>query len=110
MATRRENDTYVFQGGVRHTILPDVNHSECIDDTTIDAGNLEFIKLVNVAPVTVEDIKGGSPGRSVKFQGDGQTTFEDNAIIKTNTGVNKLLLADIIYTFTFYNDLWIENE
>lgn len=110
MAVRRENDRIIFGGGLQTIILRTPN-SDIINDGAIilDVTNLEFIQLLNTAPVTITSFKGGMQGRMIKLLGDGFTTIANNALIKTNTGVNKLLLINKIYTFTCVNNIYIEN-
>jgi hypothetical protein len=78
--------------------------------TTITALNLDFIKLVNVGAVTITTITGGVDGRTVKFLGDGFTSFDNNATIKPNTGALKLLALNKVYSFTYLSGVWYEAE
>jgi hypothetical protein len=110
MSTRRETDFIIFSVGCSFPVLPNANTDQSKGQTELNINNIEFLALVNTAPVTVVNLTSGSQGRSVKFLGDGQTTFANNTVIKTNTGANKLLAVDKVYVFTLYNNLWIENE
>jgi hypothetical protein len=59
---------------------------------------------------TVTDFVGGSIGQSISIRGDGNLTIANNTNIKTNTAANKLLAANKVYRFTYYEDfLWIED-
>lgn len=61
--------------------------------------------------VTITNFSGGANGNVIKILGDGTTTVSNNANIKTNTGANKLLAANKIYTFTYFDStkLWVED-
>jgi hypothetical protein len=63
----------------------------------------------NSAPTLVTNFTHGQEGQEIKILGDGQTTLDFGASIKTNTGVDKLLLVNKVYTFTLFNNVWIEN-
>jgi hypothetical protein len=81
--------------------------------TTPNVLNRELFKLENTAPLTITDFKNGADGQRIHILGDGQTTIQDGTLIFTNTGANKLLAVDTVYSFTFYRDglshKWIED-
>lgn len=52
----------------------------------------------------------GSEGQAISILGDGNTSVNNNAVIKTNTGATKTLLNKVVYTFTYYDGIWYENE
>lgn len=110
MAVKRENDRVVFGGGVQFIVLPSPNADKSKGDVVLAALNKNFIALLNTVPVTVTNITGGSGGRPITLLGDGFTTIKNNAILHLNTGADKLLAANKIYTFTNYSDQWFENE
>jgi len=72
--------------------------------------NLKYFKGTNTGPVTVTQFTYGQEGQSIRIVGDGQMTITNGANIKTNTGANKLLAANIVYTFTRMAGVWYENE
>jgi hypothetical protein len=72
--------------------------------------NLRIFKGSNTGPVTVTQFKDGQEGQIIKILGDGQMTITNGANIKTNTGANKLLAANKVYTFTRISNVWYENE
>lgn len=71
--------------------------------------NLEFFTCSG-AVVSITDFLDGQNGQSIHIRGDGNTTIVNGTPIKTNTGANKLLAANKVYTFTFFSGTWIENE
>lgn len=76
--------------------------------TTPNVDNVDLLILSGVA-VIVTDFKKGYNNQWLRILGDGSTTIANNANIKTNTGANKLLLANVIYRFTYYNKVWYED-
>lgn len=108
---RIRNET-TFEAPIReqvHRIVPATDAP--IGATTLSVANIERMTLKNAAPVTITKFTRGSLGQSVKFLGDGFTTIDHNASIKTNTGAAKLLAADKVYTFTtFDGTIFIEDE
>ena len=60
--------------------------------------------------VTITNFKHGQEGQIIKILGDANTTIANNANIKTNTGANKALAANKIYTFTMISNVWYEDE
>ena len=81
-----------------------------IGDTTPTVLNCKLFTLVNIAPLSITYFNDGAEGQTIRLLGDGVTTVVHGASLKTNTGANKLLLANIIYTFTLINGVWYENE
>ena len=79
-------------------------------DTTPTVLNCKLFTLQNAAPLSVTYFDDGAEGQTIKLLGDGFTTIVNGAALKVNIGANKLLLANIIYTFTLINGVWYENE
>lgn len=84
---------------------------------TPSVANREIFEGTNAGAVNVTDFVDGAPGQVIKILGDGQMTITNGGLIFTNTGANKLLAANKVYTFTFYVILgppkthkWVENE
>jgi hypothetical protein len=67
-------------------------------DTTPEVTNVEFWQANNTAPTTITNFDKGQDAQCLHILGEGFTTIAHNANIKTNTGANKLLLADKVYT------------
>lgn len=79
--------------------------------------NRRIFEGINESPITVTDFLNGAAGQRIYILGDGNMTIEHGTFIFTNTGANKLLLADIIYKFTFFkiqgpptSHKWVEDE
>jgi hypothetical protein len=79
--------------------------STAIPDTT----GTTFIVLYHGTPTTITNFTGGYSGKTIRLLGNTNVTIANNATINTNTGANKVLLANRIYTFTRYNGVWYEN-
>src|SRR4051812_5439390 len=58
--------------------------------------------------VTITQFDDGQDGQTIKLLGKATTTIANNANIATNTGANKVLAANKVYTFTRFNSKWIE--
>lgn len=77
--------------------------------TTPSVSNLETWKTINTGAVTVTNFTNGAPGQHLYIRGEGQTTIQNGAKIKTNTGANKLLAANKFYHLIMYDDrIWYE--
>lgn len=79
--------------------------------------NRKFFELINTGANVITDFINGAPGQRIYLLGDGFTTLEHGTFIFTNTGVDKLLLADIVYKLTFFeidgspkSHKWVEDE
>lgn len=104
----------LFRGRVTHTILPEqLQSSFAPGDTTPTVQNSCPWVAQNIAPVNVTNFDNGQPGQTIKVLGDGFTTVVDGTNIFTNTGANKLLVANRVYTFTYFQIgstlKWVEN-
>lgn len=78
-------------------------------DTTPTVRNCNVYKSPAGA-TTVTDFDDAAEGQCIQILGNGNLTVSNNANIKTNTGANKVLVADKIYTFTHIMGVWYENE
>lgn len=76
---------------------------------TPDVLNKEFWRSHDAA-TSVTAFTRGQPGQELRILGNGNTTLVYGATIKTNTGVDKLLLADIVYRLTYFEGVWYEDE
>ena len=79
-------------------------------DTAPSILNTQIAIAQNTAPVTVVDFTNGAAGQRLHVLGDSLTTVAYGTNIKTNTGVDKLLLVDLVYTFTRINGVWYEAD
>ncbi len=78
--------------------------------TTINVLNITRVQFLNTAATTIVDFTGEQIGQEIKLLGDGFTTIQNGTNLFTNTGANKLLAANKVYTFTKFSSGWIENE
>lgn len=78
-------------------------------DTTPSVLNCNLWICQNIGAVTVTNFLNGADGQRIHILGEGFTTIANNANIKTNTGANKLLAANKVYRFTYFNNIWIED-
>lgn len=107
---KREVEDTIFEGPVSFLQLPGKNLGIIkLGDATPYVTNSEVWEFANTSPVTVTNFLGGQPGQIISLLGDGQTTIQHNANIKTNTGADKLLLADKVYRFILYSSFWVED-
>lgn len=91
-----------------HLVQPKVFVGK-LEGTEPDVSNIiRFVCSGDV--VTVTRFKHGQEGQTIKILGDGNTTLEDGTYIKTNTAADKLLAADIVYTLTNFNGVFVEDE
>lgn len=60
--------------------------------------------------VTITNFKDGQDGQTIRLLGNPNTTIQHGSFIKTNTGANKVLVADKIYKFTMFNGVWYEDS
>jgi hypothetical protein len=76
---------------------------------TPSVSNLTIFKGSNTGPVTVTQFMNGQEGQVISILGDGNMTIANGALIKTNNGINKLLLINKIYRFTRISNVWYED-
>lgn len=110
MTTIRKLIPEIIQAPVSHEILPFT-----IVDTfksgvsTPNISHREIFKSPS-SSTTITNFLGGQEGQTIKILGNGNLTVSNNANIKTNTGANKVLVANKVYTFTLIANVWYENE
>lgn len=107
---KREIEEMIFESLVRFRILPFKGYDTLkIGSTTPSVENLEtWIAKNTGAALTVTNFTNGADAQVIYILGDGFTTVANNANIKTNTGANKLLLANLVYSFHYINNVWYE--
>jgi hypothetical protein len=103
-----ESREVIFENKVIH-LIPPTEVSGFVDTATPLVKNLTLCELKNTGATNITNFIGGQEGTAVRFLGDGFSTVVHGSNIKTNTGANKLLAANIIYTFTYLNDVWYEH-
>jgi hypothetical protein len=99
----------VFEDSQSHLVHSKV-FKDKITSATPKVSNVTRFVCEHAGATTVTNFVGGAEGQTIKLLGHGNTTIEHNSLIKTNTGANKTLSADIVYTFTMFNGVWYENE
>jgi len=79
--------------------------------TTIDVDNTSFVRTAYAGATTVTDFINESPGQELKIMSSNtNTTIEHNSsYVFTNTGADKTLTANRVYTFTNYSGVWYES-
>ena len=77
--------------------------------TIVNVLNITRIYFSNTTATTVTNFAGSQEGQELKVLGDGYTTLQHGTNIFTNTGANKLLAANKVYTFTKFPSGWVEN-
>lgn len=106
---RFEKEPITFEARTTFLVLPTkFVGTFAAGETTPSVLNVEKFKSANVAPVSITNFLFGQNGQELMILGDGFITIVDGANIKTNTGANKLLLADTTYKFTLYDNVWYE--
>jgi hypothetical protein len=77
---------------------------------TPTVANLEKFTLHNTVATNVTDFSQGQDGQHVHILGDGFTSVGAGGTkIKTVSGVNSVLAANIVYEFTRFGGIWYEN-
>lgn len=109
-------ETQVEDMQTRHVLEKQFVSSLTTGSTTPDVLNKKIFELGNVGAITVTDFINGAPGQRIYILGDGFTTIQHGILIFTSTGANKLLVANTVYTFTFFpiagppkSHKWIED-
>lgn len=102
----RHIDPQQFESTTRFLILPQKNVVP-MSGVTPSVLNNEFFTASGSATVT--NFLYGQPPQTIKILGNGTMIVSNNANIKTNTGANKILAVNKVYTFTLFTTVWIEN-
>lgn len=103
---KRIIEPYQFESTTRFNLLPTKN-IVLMETTTPSVLNNEYFTANDNSTVT--DFLYGQPPQTIKILGNGTMTISNNANIKTNTGANKVLAANKVYTFTLF-DIWYEDS
>lgn len=105
------NEQTVFNTPVLFAALPLRNSDKFpLGADKVSVANIEAFTTANTGAITVTEFQKGFIGQRIFILGDGFTTIQNNATIKTNTGADKLLDANKVYRFTNFNNVWIEDE
>jgi hypothetical protein len=103
---KRVTEEQQFEAPVTFLVLPKRFLDELIS-TTPNVFNKEYFTSHSSA-TTVTNFLNGQPQQSLYILGNGNTTIANNSNIKTVSGSDTLLLADIIYHFIFMNNIWYQ--
>lgn len=109
---KQEFDEIQFLNRTTFDVIPDAPSDSFLpNDTTPDVSNQQGVMRGSGTVVTITNFNGGSDSQMLIIKGDGTTTIDHNANIKTNTGAPKLLSADRIYLFFYLNaeNCWYEH-
>lgn len=101
---KRFDEEVIFNAITRFPILPAVV-LDTLDGATPSVENCTTFKGAGNV-VTIINFLDGGENQTIKILGDGTTTIANNANIKTRTGANVLLGANLIYQFTLIEDVW----
>lgn len=103
-----EDRKMVFKNGVDFLQLPTMYDLKIKIKSTPDISNIHILIPQSVVN-TITNFVGGSNNQMLRILGDGIIIISNNAFIKTNTGVNKTLLTNKVYTFHYINNIWYES-
>lgn len=79
--------------------------------TTPSIENISHLILASyVTPTTITDFTGGTQNQTIRLLGNTNVTIANGATIKTDSGANKTLEANKVYSFTFYGAVWYEDS
>lgn len=106
---RYENDLVVFTAGRQDSVPATLNISES-DSATPDVFAVDILKLTQTSATDVTNFLKGSAGQLLRIVGNSNITIKDNANIKTADGNDRVLKNDVVYTFTYADNVWYENE
>ncbi len=110
MRSEIEDKSIIFTNMVTFITLPKTFVDRFADGITSPSvlNCTRYLSPLN--PLTVIDFVNGANGQEIKILGNGNLTVSNNSKIKTNTGANKVLVANKVYTFTLFTDVWYEDE
>lgn len=105
-----EQDDVTFRGSVQFLNLPK-NPSSILKAISIPVVSNLSLVICSGSIINITNFKGGSEGQMLRVLGDGKTTIKNNTHIATSIAGDKLLIKDVIYTFTYIDSLqkWFES-
>lgn len=101
------HEEVIFSSSVTFNVIPKGFIGK-LAGATPSVKNVQVFTTSGVV-VTVTNFLDGATAQTVRILGDGATTISNNTTIKTNTGANKLLASNRVYTFTLINSVWYES-
>lgn len=103
-----EERRIIFKGLIDFLILPTAYELSIKTQPTPRVSNIQV--LIPMGAVnTITDFIGGADNQMLRILGDGVVIIANNFRIKTNTGANKTLLVNKVYTFHCINNVWYES-
>lgn len=107
--TKIIKEDLIFQGQTEYNQLPKtVIDTFQAGDAAPSVNGIEVIQC-NSTVVTITNFTKGFSSQKLYVKGHPNTTIANNTNIKTNTGSNKVLVADRLYLFVNINDVWYEH-
>jgi hypothetical protein len=103
---KTETELVHFQGG-RRDLTPPTKNISGIGSAAPDVFAVDVLRSSG-GTYTITDFVRGAEGQVLRILGDSNITIAHNARIKTNTGVAKVLVDEVFYTFLYYNGVWYE--
>ncbi len=76
--------------------------------TTISVQQSSTIILTQVGAATITDFTEGTANQDIYLTGNANVTIQNNAVIKTSTGADKVLVANKMYHFRQAGSNWFE--
>lgn len=104
--TRIIQEDTIFAGPITFGTVP-IETLGTITSATPNVAGVRYWKYVGGA-LTVTDFPGGNDIHTLYILSNGNLTLANNAKIVTNTGANKLLAANKVYTLHHFNGVWYE--
>jgi hypothetical protein len=112
------HQTLAFNGNAYLGIAPPINDKNLVlftaDDLTPSVADHDFFLFNNyTAAKSITDFDDGYSGQRIDVMdttANGYITIVNGTPIKTNTGANKVLAQNKIYTFRQFNGVWYEVE
>jgi hypothetical protein len=106
---KQESEDIQFNGRIIFTTLPDSPTDKLKNSVVPKVVNGKAYRSCG-SVVSVTNFVGGADGQVIYVKGDGTTTIVHGTTIKTNTGANKLLATNRMYTFVYFKTelLWVE--
>src|SRR3982750_4262106 len=99
-----------FQQSVRFRVPPSLEVDQFFNGDTTPSVEHGTVFKCGTSIVTITNFDKGQDNHTIRILGNINTTIANNSTIKTNTGVDKTLQSNKIYTFTYINNVWYENE
>lgn len=103
-----EERKIIFKNVLDFLIAPTKYGTKVLVDATPKVSNIHFL-LPQAVANTITNLIGGAQYQELAILGDGVVVINNNANIKTNTGANKTLLVNKVYTFFCIDNIWYEH-